>query len=326
MAETLYALIALLSDGRFHSGETLGQSLGIGRAAVWKSLQRLPALGLEFHAVSGRGYRLQQPIELLDESIISSLVHDPVKTALSALQLFPVIDSTSQYLKQAAETGASSGTVCVAEYQSAGRGRRGRYWHSPYGSNLYFSVLWRFSDSMSHLGGLSLAIAVAMVRCFDSLGAIGIGIKWPNDIVTRQGKLAGILVDVAGESSGPCYAVIGIGVNYAMSPSVGSVIDQAWTHLRATGVEAGRNEVVVRLLENIYQAVTLYERSGFQPFREEWQRWDVLHNQTVTIHLPNESRDGIAMGIDESGMLMVEHQGMIRHYASGEVSLRMAKP
>lgn len=325
MAETLYALIAMLADGRFHSGESLGKRLGISRSAVWKSLQRLPALGLEFHAVNGRGYRLHKPIELLDVSAISSLFQDKAKDSLPALQLFPVIDSTNQYLKQAAERGAPSGAVCIAEYQSAGRGRRGRYWHSPYGSNLYFSVLWRFSDSMSRLGGLSLAIAVAMMRCFDSLGAKGLGIKWPNDIVSQQGKLAGILVDVAGESGGPCHAVIGIGVNYAMSRIVGSVIDQPWTHLCATGVEAGRNEVVARLLEHIFHAITLYERSSFQPFRDEWQRWDMLRDQTVSLHLPNESRDGIAKGIDESGLLMVDHQGTIRHYASGEVSLRMAE-
>jgi BirA family biotin operon repressor/biotin-[acetyl-CoA-carboxylase] ligase len=325
MTETLYALIAMLSDGRFHSGEMLGKRLGIGRAAVWKSLQRLPALGLEFHAVAGRGYRLLEPIELLDESAISLSLQGPSKTSLSRLELFSVIDSTSQHIKQAAEYGAPSGTVCVAEYQSAGRGRRGRHWHSPYGSNIYFSVLWRFSDSMSRLGGLSLAMAVAMMRCFDSLGAKGIGIKWPNDIVSRQGKLAGILVDVAGESGGPCHAVIGIGVNYAMSRAVGSVIDQPWTHLCATGVEAGRNEVVARLLEHVFHAITLYERFGFQPFRDEWQRWDMLRDRTVSLHLPNESRDGIARGIDESGLLMVEYKGTIGHYASGEVSLRMAE-
>lgn len=322
MADTLYALIAMLSDGRFHSGEALGKKLGIGRAAVWKSLQQLPALGLEFQAVSGRGYRLSEAVELLDETAIWPLLTLPSGAFLSDLQLFHVIDSTSEFLKRAADGGAPSGIACLAEYQSAGRGRRGRYWHSPYGSNIYLSLLWRFNDGMSRLGGLSLAVAVAMMRCFDELGGSGIGIKWPNDIVTPQGKLAGILVNVAGESGGPCHAVIGIGVNYAMSSTVGGVIDQAWTQLRATGIVVGRNELAARLLDKILEVVMLYEQCGFTPFRQEWQRWDVLYDQSVTVHMAHESSDGIARGIDETGMLLVEHHGKIHHYSSAEVSLR----
>lgn len=324
MAETLYALVAMLADGRFHSGEDLGKSLGIGRAAVWKSLQQLSPLGLELHAVSGRGYRLATPIELLNEAHISVLLDDKCRNGLSGLHIFPSIDSTSKHLKQAAESGAPSGAVCLAEYQSEGRGRRGRHWHSPYASNLYLSVVWRFNDGMSRLGGLSLAVAVAMMRCFDELGASGTGIKWPNDIITEQGKLAGILLDVAGESSGPCYAVIGIGVNFDMTRTVGGVIDQAWTQLRDCGVTVGRNEVVASLLNNLFEALTLYEQKGFEPFRREWQKWDMLRDHEVRLHMANETREGIARGIDESGLLLVEQQGKLYHYAAGEVSLRKA--
>lgn len=324
MSETLYALIEILADGRFHSGEALGKRLGISRSAVWKSLRQLPELGLELHPVSGRGYRLVEPIELLDKQSIVAQLDSTFSNAFSGLQLFSVIDSTSKYLKQLAEGGAPSGTVCLAEYQSDGRGRRGRHWHSPYGSNLYLSILWRFNDGMSRLGGLSLAVAVAIMRCLVALGGKNIGIKWPNDIVTREGKFAGILLDVAGESSGPCYAVIGIGLNYAMSVKVGRLIDQPWTQLRDIGVVVGRNELVARLLENLFEVIAVYEQHGFEPFRQEWQQWDMLCDQAVTVHMPNQSREGIARGIDALGMLQVEHQGKIHHYASGEVSLRMA--
>jgi BirA family biotin operon repressor/biotin-[acetyl-CoA-carboxylase] ligase len=323
MSETLNALIAILADGRFHSGEALGEQLGISRSAVWKSLKHLPELGLELHAVSGRGYRLTEAIELLDEKSVVSQLDSSFTNSFSGLRLFSVIDSTSKYLKQLAESGAPSGIVCLAEYQSDGRGRRGRHWHSPYGSNLYLSILWRFNDGMSRVGGLSLAVAVAMMRCLVALGGKGIGIKWPNDIVTQHGKLAGILLDVAGESGGPCHAVIGVGLNYAMSAKVGRIIDQPWTQLRDTGVVVGRNELVVRLLESIFEVIEVYERHGFEPFRQEWQRWDSLCDHAVTVYLANESREGIARGIDESGMLQVEHQGIIQHYASGEVSLRI---
>lgn len=324
MSDTLFSLVSLLADGRFHSGEALGEQLGIGRSAVWKSLKQLSELGLELHAVNGRGYRLEAPIELLNEKAITSLLDANTRHALSALQLFNTIESTSKYLKQQAELGAAAGTVCLAEYQSAGRGRRGRHWHSPYGSNLYFSVLWRFNDGMTGLGGLSLAIAVAMMRSFNELGAKGAGIKWPNDIVTEQGKMAGILLDVAGESSGPCHAVMGIGVNYAMSSTIGSTIEQAWINLCDCGVSAGRNEVIACLLRHIFNVVMLYEQKGFEPFREEWLAHDVLRDRAVTVHMADKTCSGIARGIDQSGLLLVEQQGSIRHYAAGEVSLRKA--
>lgn len=322
MAETLFSLIALLADGRFHSGEELGRQLGIGRSAVWKSLQQIPELGLELHAVAGRGYRLAQSIELLDEARICTQLDDGTRDALSGITLLPTIDSTSSYLKQAAEAGAPSATVCLAEYQSHGRGRRGRHWHSPYASNIYLSLLWRFDDGMGRLGALSLAVAVALMRTMEQLGARGLGIKWPNDIVSPQGKLAGILVDVAGESSGPCYAVIGIGINYAMSDSVGSVIDQRWTQLRDCGVSVDRNKVVAALLCHTIDVVTNYAREGFGAFRSEWLAWDVLRDQKVVLQTVRESRKGIARGIDEAGMLLLEQHGKLHHYAAGEVSLR----
>ena len=326
MAETLYALISLLADGHFHSGEALGKRLGIGRAAVWKSLQQLPALGLELHAVNGRGYRLASPIELLNERSITTLLDGIAARSINELHLFPSIDSTSKHLKQLANSGTLSATVCLAEYQSDGRGRRGRRWHSPYGSNIYLSLLWRFADGMTRLGGLSLAVAVALMRCFEQQGATGLGIKWPNDIVAEQGKLAGILLDVAGESSGPCYAVIGVGVNYSMSASVGEPIDQAWTQLQACGVNVGRNEFVANLLTHLIEVISLYERQGFEPFRKEWQRWDILRDHAVTVHMANETHEGVARGIDEAGMLLVEQQGQISPYAAGEVSLRKVGP
>jgi BirA family biotin operon repressor/biotin-[acetyl-CoA-carboxylase] ligase len=321
MSETLYALIEMLANGRFHSGEALAKRLGIGRAAVWKSLQQVEALGLELHAVNGRGYRLASSIELLDELCIVEQLDGHSRNLLSTLRIFRSIDSTSKYLKQAAESGAPSGTVCLAEHQSAGRGRRGHRWHSPYGSNIYLSILWRFNDGMTHLGGLSLSVAVAMMRCLTDLGVSATGIKWPNDLVTDKGKLAGILLDVAGESSGPCYAVIGIGLNYEMSTTVGSAIDQDWAQLRDTGVSIGRNEVVARLLDNLFEVISLYQEQGFDPFRKEWLQWDILRDNEVTLTMANVAHHGIARGIDEFGMLLLEQQGKICHYAAGEVSL-----
>jgi BirA family biotin operon repressor/biotin-[acetyl-CoA-carboxylase] ligase len=177
---------------------------------------------------------------------------------------------------------------------------------------------------MSRLGALSLAIAVAMMRSFKELGAEGLGIKWPNDIISEQGKLAGILVDVAGETSGPCHAVIGIGVNYSMSRTHTDSIDQPWIQLTECGVTEGRNGVTASLLNYLIQAFIIYQQQGFEPFRQEWLENDMLRNREVVVKMTNGSITGIARGIDQGGLLQVEQQGEIRTYAAGEVSLRRA--
>lgn len=322
MTETLYALIARLADGDFHSGEALAKEVGVSRSAVWNALQQLPALGVELYAVHGRGYRLAVPLELLDEARIRAQLKKKSQQYLGLIEILPTVDSTSSYLKQAAAQGAPSGTVAFAEFQSAGRGRRGRSWHSPYGANLYLSLLWRFDEGMNRLGGLSLAAAVALMRCFTGLGASGLGIKWPNDIVAEEGKLAGILVDVAGESSGPCHAVIGIGINYAMPISGAETIDQPWTTLLQHSVNEGRNAVAAALLDHIIDMLLSYQQEGFEPFVSEWSNFDMLRDQAVTVHTATENVAGIARGIDQNGLLLVEQAGEQHSYAAGDVSLR----
>lgn len=322
MTETLHALIRILADGQFHSGEEMGRQLGIGRSAVWKALHNLPKLGLEPHAVKGRGYRLPVPVELLDEQRIRSYLRSSAIVPEVSFHLLNSTNSTSDVLKALAQRGAANATVCLAEHQTTGRGRRGRSWYSPYGSNLYLSLLWRFDDGMSRLAGLSLAVAVAMMRCFEELGATGLGIKWPNDIISAEGKVAGILVDVAGESSGPCHAIIGIGVNHGMSVDANSSIDQPWTQLLQCGVTAGRNELAACLLRHLIEVADQYEQQGFEPFRGEWLSSDMLHNQEITLHMANGVVRGIERGIDKNGLLLVESDGVIAHYSAGEVSVR----
>lgn len=315
MTDTLFALIKLLADGRFHSGEELGRALGISRAAVWKALKMLPQWGLEMHAVNGRGYRLAETIELLDKGLIESHL-------TQSLHLLASIDSTNLYLNQLADSGARSGTVCLAEAQTDGRGRRGRAWHSPFGTNIYLSVLWRFNGGMSTLGGLSLAVAVALMRSFKQAGAKRLGIKWPNDIVCNSGKVAGILVDVAGESTGPCHAVIGIGVNYGMRKTDINTIDQPWATLKEAGCTFGRNEMVVALLHHLFAILQQYEGGGFEMIRAEWMQSDSLRDQKVDLILANGKVSGIARGCDSNGLLLLERDGEIHRYAAGEVSLR----
>jgi len=322
MSARLYELLDLLADGKFHSGETLGKVLGVSRAAVWKRLATLQTLGLELHAVSGKGYRLTTPFEPLSREAILQRI--PAKSAqlLSRMQLLHETDSTNQQLLLAARTGEPAGSVCMAEYQSGGRGRRGRKWLSPYGSTISLSLLWRFEQGTAALGGLSLAVAVALMRTVTQLGLRGAGIKWPNDILVDGRKLAGILIDVGGESSGPCYVVIGIGLNYRLPQAAAAEIAQPWTDLWQHDIGVGRNEVAAVLLTHLLGVIEEYEDATITGFREEWSRWDLTRDRDVVILNGDKRIQGIARGIDENGFLLLEQQREIRRFAAGEVSLR----
>jgi BirA family transcriptional regulator, biotin operon repressor / biotin---[acetyl-CoA-carboxylase] ligase len=323
MTPRIYSLIEQLADGRFHSGESLGQEMGISRAAVWKMIPRLEELGLEVYAISGKGYRLAAPFEPLDPSIMQQQLTSESSQYLAGIEVLRELDSTNRYLLQAAAGGANSGSVCLAEYQYGGRGRRGRNWASPYGGNIYLSLLWRFNDGAARLGGLSLAVAVALMRLLQELGVEKAGIKWPNDILVEGKKLAGILSDVAGESHGPCHVVIGIGMNYQMSQSQAASIGQPWVDLSQLNLKQGRNEVAGRLIHHLLLMLTAYQKQGLSAFIDEWRQWDLARDNPITIQHGDKGIDGVARGIDEQGLLLVEHGEALHKYASGEVSLRL---
>jgi len=322
MSDKCFKLIALLADGNFHSGQKIGAGMGISRAAVWKLIQCLMPLGLEVHAVCGRGYRLAKPLQLFDEKIIREQLDVQSSELLARLELHHQLDSSNTYLMQQALGGAPGGFACFTESQQAGRGRRGRDWFSPFGSNIYLSLLWRFQDGASRLGGLSLAVAVAVMRALESIGLESGGLKWPNDILVDKKKLAGILVEVAGESNGPCHAVIGVGLNFDMPEPATLAISQEWTDLYRSGVEADRNVVAGKLLHELLIAIPQYQKWGLEAFRGEWTHWDLTAGKLVKISHGNESLYGVAQGIDERGLLILQNETGLHRFASGEVSLR----
>lgn len=318
MAQT-EALLALLADGRFHSGEQLGCTLGISRAAVWKALQRIPELGLEVHSVRGRGHRLVRPIQLLDRERVLAALDATVARRLAGLELHHSIDSTNaELMRRSADL--SSGHACLAERQTAGRGRRGRHWTSPFGANVYLSLFWRFPFGAAGLGGLSLALAVAAAEALEDLGARGVGVKWPNDLLFDGRKLAGILVEVGGDAEGQCHVVAGFGVNVGMPP--GAPVDQPWADLREAGGTADRNQVAAMLLTRVFHTLGRFELDGPGTMLQEWRRRDILTGRPIRLHLPHGERDGIARGIDGSGQLLAEIEGDVEAFSYGEVSVR----
>ena len=309
-------LITLLSDGQFHSGEQLGEQLGISRAAVSKHMAALKELGLDLFSLTGKGYRLAVPMALYDQAQLQALA------PMAPVHCFSVIDSTNQYLFERVNQ-LSAGESCLAECQTAGRGRRGKPWVSPFGCQLILSMYWRLEQGMAAAMGLSLAVGVAVVEALESLGYPGVELKWPNDLYYQGRKLAGILVEMSGSAGASCHLVIGIGLNLAMPSQQGEKIDQAWSELRQVQPElVDRNQLAACVLLHLQAAMQTFEQSGLASFVESWNRLDYFAGPPVKLLMGEQVIRGIARGIDDRGALRLETDEGVKLYLGGEISLR----
>ncbi|WKV48823.1 bifunctional biotin--[acetyl-CoA-carboxylase] ligase/biotin operon repressor BirA [Dickeya fangzhongdai] len=308
-------LISILSDGEFYSGEYLGELMGMSRAAINKHIQTIREWGLDVFTVTGKGYALSAPIQLLDAEKIRSQIQT------GNIAVLPVIDSTNQYLLDRLDS-VSSGDACIAEYQQAGRGRRGRKWFSPFGSNLYLSLYWRLEQGPAAAVGVSLVIGIIMAEVLHHLGAEGVRVKWPNDLYLNDKKLAGILVELNGRTGDAAHLVIGAGINLRMNSSGSTVIDQGWINLQEAGIDIDRNMLAVKLVTELRTALAIYEQQGLAPFISRWNNLDNFYNRAVRLIVGNREIKGIDKGIDSQGALLLEQDGEIQSYIGGEISLR----
>lgn len=319
-------LIRLLSNGKSHSGELLGESLGITRSAVSKILQQCKKLRIPLESLSGRGYCIHGGLELFDEQIILADLSPEIRDRLSTLTFLFTVPSTNEYLLAQAKQQMLDRTVCFAEHQSAGRGRNNRSWVSPFGSNIYTSLAWVFPNGAASLAGLSLVVGVAVVKALQAYGIQDIHLKWPNDIQINQHKLGGILVDVFGDSVGPCQTIIGIGLNLDLPKQHTGTIDQPWTDLNSeTGVRPSKNKIAALLIEHLLQAMSTFQASGFAAFLPEWLRLDALTGESVTVTTAQGQLTGIAQGVNMLGQLQIESSGITHTFHSAEVSVRRCK-
>lgn len=308
-------LVAALADGEFHSGEQLGDVLGMSRAAINKHMQTLKSWGLDVYTVTGKGYSLPGPIQLLDEAAILARLHQ------SNLAIIPVIDSTNQYLLDRLSE-LQSGDACIAEYQQAGRGRRGRQWFSPFGANLYMSMYWRLEQGPAAAMGLSLVIGIIMAEVLQALGASDVRVKWPNDLYLKDRKLAGILVELTGKTGDAAQIVMGAGINLAMRSADATQINQGWINLQEAGIEMNRNELAAMLINSLREALALFEQEGLAPFIGRWAALDNFIDRPVKLIMGDREVYGIARGVDKQGGLLLEQEGEIKSWMGGEISLR----
>lgn len=323
---SLHTLLQILVDGKYHSGATLGQVLGVSRAAVWKMIQKMEdTLGLTVYAVKGKGYRLQHPVELLDKKVILDNLSNKTVSQLNELDILFDVDSTNRYLSHKSIDGAASAYLVIAEQQTRGQGRRGRAWVSPFGGNLYLSLLWRFQFGPAQLACLGMVVAVAVIRALNKIGIKDAGVKWPNDIIWQGKKLAGILLEMRGEATGPSAIVIGIGINISMRRNDKNLIDeidQPWIDIESIlKSKIARNQFAAYVIEALFSVLNVFPEQQIEMLKE-WQQMDILKNQEVEVIFPDNVIHGVAQGINQDGALRVLHQGkeMICH--SGEVSIR----
>ena len=321
--DTARRLLLALSAHAPRSGSELASRAGVTRAAVWKQVEALRAAGVAIEAQAGRGYRLTAPVELLDAEAIAALLPAALRRRLGDFVVHWQIDSTNSALLRAAPADARALAACFAERQSQGRGRRGRAWHMPLGGGIALSLRRRFDTGMAGLAGLSLAVGVAVVRALEACGVPGCGLKWPNDVVVGERKLAGILIEGTGEAHGPCEAVIGIGLNLRLGAGA-EAIGQPWIDLAGLVGAAmpGRNALAAQLLIAVVAATDAFAVDGLRSFAAEHARLDTLAGRPVRVLGTAAERSGIARGIDADGRLRV--QGAEGEFVvdSGEVSVR----
>ena len=318
-------LIQLLADGDFHSGPAIAEHLGMTRAAVWKALRRArDRLGLTLESARGKGYRLQTPIELLDAERILASMSRQSRAAIERLEIHQQIDSTNRHLMREVSAGAPSGTLCLTERQTAGRGRLGRPWISPFGANLYLSLLWRYAAPPAALGGFSLVAGAVVADVLRRAGVQGLALKWPNDLLWHRRKLGGMLLEVSGEAQGPCALVVGVGINLRMAREQGRTIDQPWVDLNEAmgGKGFGRNLVAAQVIDALIAALDRFGREGPGPFLELWNAFDCFRGESVQLLLGERVIRGRVIGIASDGALRLYTDEGERVYHAGEVSLR----
>ncbi|VVO32050.1 bifunctional biotin--[acetyl-CoA-carboxylase] ligase/biotin operon repressor BirA [Pseudomonas fluorescens] len=315
----MLTLLELLKDGRFHSGQALGIALGISRSAVWKQLQHLEAeLGLSIHKVRGRGYQLAAPLTLLDPLGIRELAPSCDWPVL----VFDSIDSTNAEALRAIERGQAAPFLVLAERQTAGRGRRGRKWASPFAENIYYSLVLRIEGGMRQLEGLSLVVGLAVMQALRELGISAAGLKWPNDVLVGQKKIAGILLELVGDPADVCHVVLGVGINVNMQMT--DEVDQQWTSMRLeSGKVFDRNQLVAALGERLQAYLSRHQVGGFSAIQAEWEQNHLWQGRAVSLIAGVNQIDGEVLGIDSQGALRLKVDGVEKVFSGGELSLRL---
>lgn len=320
LATNVSKIIAILGDGAYHDGNSLGQSLQMTRSAVWKIIKKCQQYGIAIQSVKGKGYLLSERLILLERHEIKK--HLPVTLEID---VFESIDSTNQYLRQFKQVKQPK--ICIAEQQTQGRGRFNRHWHSPFGKNIYLSCLYPLKKDISELAGLSLLTSLSVIKTLQSFGIQeNLGVKWSNDVIYDGKKLAGNLIELQAEANAGCQAIIGIGLNVNMMVDQDHVITQDWTSLQQiAGKYIDRNKLCAALIQHLLDYLQVFLRHGFSHFLEEWHRVDSLQGKSIALMVFDQRFEGKVVGINPLGQLLLQlKNGEVKAFSSGEATVLRA--
>ena len=317
---TPYKVLVTLANGHFHSGEELGKNLKLTRSAIWKAIRQLEKCGVKIDSVVGKGYRIVGGMDLLDQTAILQALSSQTAKQLDELFVLPTVDSTNDFLLSKANSGDKRILACIAETQTHGKGRRDRHWQSPFGTNLYFSLLWHF-DKISHeVIGASQAVAIALIRALKKCGVSDqVQLKWPNDILWNYKKIAGVLSEISSEQHGHCSLVIGIGINTAFPSLIDNSIDQPYSDLSTILQRPiSRNHLATILLDELFTLLPQFSKQGLLPFLDEWKQHDAFLNKSIKLQMNQREITGTVQGLSPQGeLILVDQQGKTQHYLTG---------
>lgn len=319
-------LLKLLADGEYHSGEVLAEHLGITRAAVWKIIGALRDEGVTIESHARQGYHLPFPVQLYDANAIMQSIGSDTRDRLQRIDVLMSVDSTNQHISNLPANQDNHAVLCVAEIQTAGRGRRGRSWLAPFGSGICMSLGYLFNEVPNGFSALTLVVGVALMRALHACGIRDAKLKWPNDITIRGRKLAGVLTEMRGEAAGPTHVVIGVGCNLRLPQGARDEIAQTHGVIdlhEVLGDEIpDRNKLVAAFASHLMECMSTFARDGFTVFVHEWQRYDALRHCEVKVMHGDQVILGVACGVTEDGSLLIETPQGIQRFTSAEVSLR----
>ena len=319
-------VLKLLADGKIHSEKEIVKSFNLSSSMLSKYICNLRQLGIETESINRQGYRLSRPIDFLNRQKISNELKTSMADRIHRLEIFPELDSTNTYLLRAPVPESGQVTVCLAEYQSSGRGRRGKKWSVPFGGGLCLSVGWLFDDMPQNLSALSLTVAVVARRIIGELTGCYPLVKWPNDLVWKDQKLGGILIESSGENGSALHVVVGIGINVSIDPVyLRKICDWPEGAIDMNSMVKGqfiKNELASRLIEGFFETLKSYESSGFELHHEEFISAHYLNGREVVLSNGSSKLSGTVVTVDLDGALVLETGSGVRRVISGEVSLR----
>ena len=317
-------LLPLLDHSEHRSGQELAAHFNVTRATIHNCIARIETLGIQVDSVPGRGYRLHARLDLLDQARIVNNLAPEVASSLHNIHCMQQVDSTNTQAANLPLPSINKFSVILAEMQSAGKGRRGRTWVSPYAANIYLSIVWPLQRSLHEASCLSPYLAICVADVLSSLGLPEVGLKWPNDIYCNNKKLAGLLIECSGELGGQCKMVVGLGVNVAMKNYNYIQIDQQWTDIcsNAPNWHLSRNELASNIINTLVEGLHSFENRSLPNLVQRWVHRDIMESTHVDVYTGNKTQSGIARGIDNDGCLLLETEHGVERISVGDVTLR----